>query len=339
MKALLRLVAVLILLSIAAAAFVVWQISELDKRVLLPETETVEFEVVRGSSVNGLLREWQAKRWLPQSPWWRFWLRAHPEFQAIKAGTYLIKRGEPVATLLQRMIAGDVIHYSVTFVEGWNIREVRAALKSARKLKQTLDTMTDAELMQALGKPELHPEGQFFPSTYSYTERMTDLEVLAEAHRVMTTVLAEEWQKRVGGLPYQTPYEALIMASIVEKETGLASERPDIAGVFVRRLQKGMRLQTDPTVIYGIGASFNGNIRKVDLQTDTPYNTYTRGGLPPTPIAMPGREAIAAALNPAAGDTLYFVARGDGSHVFSATLEQHNAAVREYQLKRRVRGR
>ncbi|MFZ5842350.1 MAG: endolytic transglycosylase MltG [Pseudomonadota bacterium] len=339
MKALLRLLAVLILLAVAAAGFVVWQISELDQRVLLPETETVEFEVVRGSHVSGLLREWQAKRWLAQSPWWRLWLRANPEFQAIKAGTYLIKRGESVRSLLQRMIAGDVIHYSVTFVEGWNIREVRAALKNARKLKQTIVTMSDAELMQALGKPALHPEGQFFPSTYSYTERMTDLDVLAEAHRVMTTVLAEEWDKRAPGLPYQTPYEALVMASIVEKETGLASERPDIAGVFVRRLQKGMRLQTDPTVIYGLGAGFNGNIRKVDLQTDTPYNTYTRGGLPPTPIAMPGREAIAAALNPAAGDYLYFVARGDGSHVFSATLEQHNAAVREYQLKRRVRGR
>ena len=338
MKTLLRVFAVLILLAVAAAGLLFWQISELDKRTLLPETEMVEFEVVRGSSAAGLLREWQAKRWLVQSPWWRFWLKANPQWLNIQAGTYLIKRGESVSNVLRRMNAGDVVHYSVTFVEGWTLRDLRQSLKDARKLRQSIDAMTDAELMQALGKPALHPEGQFFPSTYSYTERMTDLDVLAEAHRVMTTVLAEEWERRAPGLPYQSAYEALIMASIVEKETGLASERPDIAGVFVRRLQKGMRLQTDPTVIYGMGANFGGNIRKVDLQTDTPYNTYTRSGLPPTPIAMPGREAIAAALNPAAGDALFFVARGDGSHVFSSTLEQHNAAVREFQLKRRVRG-
>ena len=338
MKSLLRLLAVLILLSAAAGGFAFWQIGQLDKHQLMPES-AVEFEVVRGSSVNGLLREWQAKRWLPASPWWRLWLKANPQLLDIKAGTYLIQRGETITQILTRMNAGDVIHYSVTLVEGWNLRDVRAALQSARKLKQTLPSLSDEELMRALGKPGVHPEGQFFPSTYSYTERMTDVEVLAEANRVLDKTLTELWEQRQQGLPYATPYEALIMASIVEKETGLASDRHDIAGVFVRRLQQNMRLQTDPTVIYGMGAAFRGNIRKVDLQTDTPYNTYTRAGLPPTPIAMPGREAIHAALNPAAGDALYFVARGDGTTVFSATLEQHNAAVREFQLKRRVRGR
>ena len=338
MKPLLRLLAVLILLSAAAGGFAFWQLGQLDNRQLMPES-AVEFEVVRGSSANGLLREWQAKRWLPASPWWRLWLRANPQLLDIKAGTYLIQRGEPISQVLARMNAGDVIHYSITLVEGWNMRDVRAALKSARKLKQTLPSLTDEELMRALGKPDLHPEGQFFPSTYSYTEQMTDVEVLAEANRVLDKTLTELWAQRQPGLPYASPYEALIMASIVEKETGLASDRHDIAGVFVRRLAKNMRLQTDPTVIYGMGTDFRGNIRKVDLQTDTPYNTYTRGGLPPTPIAMPGREAIHAALNPAAGDALYFVARGDGTTVFSATLEQHNAAVREFQLKRRVRGR
>lgn len=339
MKTLLRLLAVLILLGAAAAGVAVWQTSRLDNSQLKLESAAVEFEVVRGSSAAGLLREWQAKRWLPASPLWRLWLRLNPRLSEIKAGTYLLKRGETVQQVLARMNAGDVVHYSVTFVEGWTIRDVRAALGQARKLKQTIATMSDEDLMRALGKPELHPEGQFFPSTYSYTERMSDLEVLAEANRVMDKVVNELWSQRTQGLPYTTAYEALIMASIVEKETGLASDRHDIAGVFVRRLQQNMRLQTDPTVIYGMGAGFNGNIRKVDLLADTPYNTYTRAGLPPTPIAMPGREAIHAALNPAPGDALYFVARGDGTTVFSATLEQHNAAVREFQLKRRVRGR
>lgn len=339
MKALLRMVAIVALVAVLAGAYLFWQISALDQATLLSDAETVEYEVVRGSNANAVLRDWQRKGWLQSSPWWRIWLKLHPREADIKAGTYLIARGESLRTVLYRMWAGDVIHYSVTFVEGWNIRDLRTALSKARKLKQTVPMMTDAELMTALGKPGVHPEGQFFPSTYSYTEIMSDREVLAEAMRVMDNVLAQEWAKRQPQLPYATPYEALIMASIVEKETGHASDRHDIAGVFVRRLGHNMRLQTDPSVIYGLGARFDGNLRKVDLQTDTPYNSYTRTGLPPSPICMPGREAIQAALNPAAGDALYFVARGDGTTVFSATLEQHNAAVREFQLKRRGRGR
>lgn len=339
MKTMLRMVALLILLAVAAAATALWQVNSLNGSLLAMESDAVEYEVVRGSNAQAVLREWQRKGWLPRSPWWRVWLKLHPREADIKAGTYLIKRGEPLQQVLYRMWAGDVIHFSVTFVEGWNIREWRSALAKARKLKQTVPAMTDAELMHTLGKPGVHPEGQFFPSTYSYTERMSDVDVLAEAMRVMDTVLTDEWQKRSKALPYSTPYEALIMASIVEKETGSASDRHDIAGVFVRRLDKGMRLQTDPTVIYGLGADFDGNLRKVDLLTDTPYNSYTRKGLPPSPICTPGRAAIEAALNPAPGDALYFVARGDGSTVFSATLDQHNAAVREFQLKRRGRGR
>lgn len=339
MKALLRLLALLSLLAVLAGGYLLWQVSTLDRAVLGVDAETVEYEVARGSNASAVLRDWQNKGWLQSSPWWRLWLKLHPREADIKAGTYLITRGESLQKVLYRMWAGDVIHYSVTFVEGWNIRELRAALAKARKLKQTVPAMTDAELMASLGKPGVHPEGQFFPSTYSYTEIMSDREVLAEAMRVMETVLTDEWEKRQTKLPYASPYEALIMASIVEKETGSASDRHDIAGVFVRRLDKNMRLQTDPTVIYGLGARFDGNLRKVDLQTDTPYNSYTRAGLPPSPICMPGREAIQAALNPAAGDALYFVARGDGTTVFSATLEQHNAAVREFQLKRSRRGR
>ena len=180
--------------------------------------------------------------------------------------------------------------------------------------------------------PGEHPEGQLFPDTYAYPRGTHALHVVKRAYARMQTILGEEWAQREEGLPLTTPYEALILASIVEKETGLAAERPEIAGVFVRRLRKGMKLQTDPTVIYGMGAAFDGNIRRSDLTTDTPYNTYVRTGLPPTPIALPGRDAIHAALHPAAGDSLYFVAKGDGGHAFSATLEEHNRAVRRYQL-------
>jgi len=339
MKALLRMVAALILLLLLIGGVLLWQVSTIDDSLLITDSESVEYEVARGSNANTVLRDWQAKGWLQASPWWRLWLKLHPREADIKAGSYLIKRGEPVKHVLYRMWAGDVIHYSVTLIEGWNIRDVRAALAKAPKLGQTLAVTTDAELMAALGKPGIHPEGQFFPSTYSYTETMTDRELLAEAMRVMDTVLAAEWARRQPGLPYTSASEALIMASIVEKETGRASDRYDIAGVFVRRLDKNMRLQTDPTVIYGLGEKFDGNLRKIDLQADSPYNSYTRAGLPPSPICMAGREAIQAALNPAPGDALYFVARGDGTTVFSATLEQHNAAVREFQLKRRGRGR
>ena len=188
--------------------------------------------------------------------------------------------------------------------------------------------------MQLLGFPELHPEGQFFADTYAFPRGTTDVEYLQRAKRTMDTILAEEWENRAPDLPFETPYEALILASIVEKETAVAAERPLIAGVFVSRLNIGMRLQTDPTVIYGIGDAFDGDIRRKDLTTDTPYNTYTRAGLPPTPIAMVGREAIHAVMHPESTTALYFVSKGNGTHQFSETLEQHNAAVRKYQLNR-----
>ena len=230
------------------------------------------------------------------------------------------------------MRAGKVLQHRVTIIEGWNIRQLRAALKRADPLLHTTDDLDDAALMQRLGFGGQHPEGRFLPETHIYQRGDSDVDVLKRAHAAMEKALDEAWQSRAPDLPINTPYELLTLASIIEKETALASERPQIAGVFMRRLQIGMRLQTDPTVIYGIGAAYDGNIRRRDLTTDTPYNTYTRAGLTPTPIAMPSRDALMAAAQPAAGDALYFVAVGDGSgaHVFSSSLDQHNAAVARY---------
>jgi UPF0755 protein len=219
----------------------------------------------------------------------------------------------------------------VTIVEGWNIRQVREALRKADNLKPESAKLSDAQLMQALERPGVHPEGRFFPDTYTYSKGSTDLAVLRRAMRSMDSHLAAAWEQRNTKVPLRTPEQALILASIVEKETGLLSDQGQISAVFHNRLILGMRLQTDPTVIYGMGTRFEGNIRKSDLTTDTPYNTYTRDGLPPTPISMPGKAALYAALHPAPSKALFFVARGDGSSEFSATLEEHNRAVNKYQ--------
>jgi UPF0755 protein len=255
----------------------------------------------------------------------------------IQAGTYRIMTGTTPPALLKQIVEGRVAQFGLTLVEGWNIYQVMDAIERSDSLKHTLRGMSNAQIMERLGRPAEHPEGRFFPETYKFPKGLTDLAFLQRAYRLMEERLAYEWEQREPGLPYKSPYEALIMASIVEKETGLASERRQIAGVFVRRLKKGMRLQTDPTVIYGLGVGFDGNLRRRDLLADNPYNTYRKAGLPPTPIAMPGADAIHAALHPAPGNALYFVARGDGSHHFSATLEEHNGAVIKYQLKGKPR--
>jgi len=252
----------------------------------------------------------------------------------LKAGEFELTGGMRPDQVLDRLISGRVIQYPITFVEGWTFRQAVAAILANGRFGDDLAGQSDAALMSALGRPGEHPEGRFFPDTYGFPRRTTGLGVLERALQRMDEVLAQEWAGRAAGLPLKTPYEALILASIIEKETGLAAERPQIAGVFVRRLRLGMRLQTDPTVIYGMGERFDGDIRRDDLRAATPYNTYVIAGLPPTPIALPGRAAIHAALHPAAGEDLYFVARGDGGHVFSATLDQHNRAVREFQLRK-----
>ena len=269
---------------------------------------------------------------------WRLLARQLGADGKLQVGEYALDATASPRSLLLAMRDGKVVRRMFTLVEGWNIRELRAALAKVDGLAHDSAALDDAALMKALGHAGQHPEGRFLPETYAWVRGDSDLDVLGRAHAAMAKSLDAAWAARAADVPLRTKEEALVLASIVEKETGIAEERPAIAGVFARRLKIGMRLQTDPTVIYGMGATYSGNIRRTDLTTDTPYNTYTRDGLPPTPIAMPGEAALKAATNPAHGDALYFVAVGDGSgrHVFSASLVEHNRAVREYLQRYRA---
>jgi len=251
----------------------------------------------------------------------------------LQVGEYAITSGMTPTALLRRLANGEVVQRKFTIVEGWSFRDLRAALQADAKLDNEIGQLNDREIMEKLGRAGIFPEGRFLPETYVYTRGTGELAILDRAAEAMDKTLAETWESRDPAVPLKSPDELLTLASIVEKETGLASERPQIAGVFARRLKSGMRLATDPTVIYGMGSSYAGNIRKSDLLADTPYNTYLRAGLPPTPIAMPGKAALEAAAHPAEGDAIYFVARGNGSHYFSSSYAEHNAAVRKYQLK------
>ncbi len=253
----------------------------------------------------------------------------------IKAGTYEAQRGDSPQRLLERMARGEVMQVRLTMVEGWTYQRIRQALRESPVVKQTLHDATDAEILQRLGAEHTSLEGLFLPDTYVFPPGTSDFEVLQQAYRAQRAVLQQAWETRNPDLPLASPYEALILASIVEKETGAAHDRGRVAGVFVNRLRRGMLLQTDPTVIYGMGDRYQGRIRKRDLQTDTPWNTYTRGGLPPTPIASPGRAALNAALHPEEHDFYYFVSRGDGSSEFSRNLREHNRAVAKYILGRK----
>mgnify|MGYP001191488542 CR=1 FL=1 len=265
------------------------------------------------------------------------WLgRLTGKSRQLKAGEYRFPPGSSASDIVAQVVAGRVIEYPLVLVEGWNFRQVLQALRAAPKLQQTLTGLTHEEIMARIGRPGVHPEGRFFPDTYYYSSGHTDAHILVRAFERMEAVLREEWERRSPDAPVRTPDEALVLASIIEKETGRPDERGVIAGVFANRLRRGMRLQSDPTVIYGLGEAFDGNIRRRDLLADTEYNTYTRSGLPPTPIAMPGRDSLIAALHPTPTTALYFVSRGDGSHVFSSTLAEHNAAVMQYQLRRRA---
>ncbi|MBX2807620.1 MAG: endolytic transglycosylase MltG [Cellvibrionaceae bacterium] len=256
---------------------------------------------------------------------------------AIHVGEYALPAVVTPDQLLSLLQSADVLSYSVTLVEGKTFADFLQTLQAQEKLSITLADKMPQDILSIIGVDSAHPEGWFFPDTYHYTRNTRDVDILRQAYQKMQSVLAEQWQQRSENLPYNTPYEALIMASIIEKETGVAAEREQIAGVFVRRLRRGMRLQTDPTVIYGLGAAYQGNLRRRHLLQKTPYNTYTINGLPPTPIAMPGREAIYAALHPADGDSLFFVAKGDGSHQFSATLAEHERAVKHFQIEKRAK--
>ncbi|MDY0918515.1 endolytic transglycosylase MltG [Pseudomonas viridiflava] len=299
-------------------------------------TQEQLLDVPAGSTPTGILNRLQTEGVIKDAFWLRLYWRFNLSGQALHSGEYRMVPGMDVDALFGVWKRKEVVQYSLTLVEGWNFRQVRAALAKQAKLDQTLAGLSDAELMTKIGHPDVFPEGRFFPDTYRYVRGMTDAEVLKQAYARLEEVLDEEWAARAADAPYADPYQALIMASLVEKETGVPQERGQIAGVFVRRLKLGMQLQTDPTVIYGMGERYNGKLTRADLKQATPYNTYVIAGMPPTPISLVGREAIHAALNPVSGDSLYFVAKGDGSHVFSNDLDAHNAAVREYQIKRRA---
>lgn len=295
--------------------------------------------VQRGDSLGSVLRKLDgAGIAIGDRLQWQVLARELGAADKLQVGEYALQAGASPRSLLLAMRDGKVVRRMFTIVEGWNIRELRAALAKVDALQQDTASLDDAALMKALGHPGQHPEGRFLPETYAWVRGDSDLDLLKRAHAAMAKALDAAWTARAGDVPLKSKEEALVLASIVEKETGIAEERPAIAGVFARRLKIGMRLQTDPTVIYGMGAAYTGNIRRSDLSTDTPYNTYTRDGLPPTPIAMPGEAALKAATRPAPGDALYFVAVGDGSgrHVFSTSLAEHNAAVRQYLQRYRA---
>ncbi len=327
---------VLVLLAVAGAVTYGW----LDYRhfvqtPLAVTAQTPSIDVAKGSSLRDVVGELRQDKVTPVGPlYWRVLAEQLRVAGRLHAGEYALVAGMTPSDLLLNMAAGKVLQRNFTIVDGWNFRDLRQALAKADRLRQDGASLDDATLMAKIGAAGEMPEGRFLPETYAYVKGDSDLDILRRAHVAMGKMLNTLWAQRDKDVPLATPYDALILASIVEKETGRADERPRIAGVFSRRLQIHMLLQTDPTVIYGMGEAYTGTIHKVDLTTDTPYNTYTRQGLPPTPIAMPGKPAIEAALHPAAGSELYFVARGDGTHVFSSSLDEHNRNVACYQLKR-----
>jgi UPF0755 protein len=318
----------------AAAAVAAWGWHAYRSQPLEMRAAPVRVKIERGMSV-GAMAEAIGTAGVGLAPW-RMTLaaRLRGDAPAIKAGTYEFAAPLTLAALLDKLVRGDVLLSELTVVEGWTFRQMRAALARHPDLLHDTAALSDAEILRRIEASEAHPEGLFFPSTYRFAPASSDLEVYRQAYRLMRRTLDEAWATRAPGLPLADPYQALVLASIVEKETGRAADRDKVAAVFVNRLRLGMLLQSDPTTIYGLGEAFDGNLRKRDLQSDTPYNSYTRAGLPPTPIALPGRASIVAALNPAPIRALYFVARGDGSSEFSEDLGAHNRAVARYQAKR-----
>ena len=335
------LLRMMLVLALAAGGVAAWQWLGYQRFADAPMpglAEDASLVVARGDSLDKVLRKLEEQGVATgERLHWQLLARQTGAAGKLQVGEYALAQYESPRALLLAMRDGKVVRRMFTIVEGWNIRELRAALAKAPLLQETAG-LDDAALMKALGHEGQHPEGRFLPETYAWVRGDSDMDILRRAHADMARALDEAWASRAQGLPLANKDEALVLASIVEKETGIAEERPQIAGVFVRRLRIGMRLQTDPTVIYGMGAAYQGNIRRSDLTADTPYNTYTRAGLTPTPIAMPGKAALQAATHPAEGDALYFVAVGDGSgrHVFSRNLGEHNAAVREYVQRYRA---
>ncbi len=319
-------------IALSAVAWIGWRdYHRFESHTLGGIEQVVEFS--RGMRLKDLAQRLDEQGISRAHYWqWRLLAERMGVAQKLQAGEYRIAANTTPRDLLQAIADGRVVQYRITILEGSRFRDLRIALASVQELTQSIGGLSDSEVLTRIGAPEVHAEGLFLPDTYFFPRGFSDVELLKRAYWAQKKLLSELWHARAPELPLADPYQALILASIVEKETGRAGERPEIAGVFVNRLRLGWRLQTDPTVIYGLGDAFDGNLRRVDLETDTPYNTYTRFGLPPTPIALPGRAAIEASVKPATTEAMYFVARGDGSHVFSRTLAEHNAAVRKFQL-------
>jgi len=334
--AVLRILVALVLLGGIAVVVAAWMDYRRFSESPLPGARAdATIDVARGARYRDVVRQIRRERVSRAAPlYWRLLGRELGVAGRLHAGEYALPPGITPRALLRKMEAGEVVQHRFTIVDGWTFKQLRVALASDSGLAQTLPGMSDEEVAHKVGIDDGKPEGWFLPETYAWVKGESDFDVLKRAHAAMTKTLDKLWAAREVDPNLSSPYEALILASIVEKETAQPGERPLIAGVFLRRLKFHMRLQTDPTVIYGIGDAYDGNIRRRDLDADTPYNTYTRDGLPPTPIALPGTPALEAALHPAQGDALYFVARGDGSHEFSPTLEAHNRAVQRYQLRR-----
>ena len=297
-----------------------------------PEISPVKIEVMAGSSLSRVAIELAEAGYLPSPTLFKLWARLKGAENSIQTGEYELHSGITPAQLLDKIVRGESVQYRITLLEGWTFQQALNALWSAGNIRSSLNNSSPADIAQQMSLDYENPEGLLYPDTYFYTKGTLDIELLRRANARLNTVLSEAWESRLGSLPFANSYEALTMASIIEKESARNSERGLIAGVFVGRLDLGMRLQSDPTIIYGMGDRYAGNITRADLLEETPYNTYRIDGIPPTPIALSGEASIVAALNPSASDFLYFVVRGDGSHQFSRSLEEHNAAVREYQL-------
>jgi len=325
------------ILMVLIGAYAVYNYSLYQKFLQTPlniKPSGLDYTVVAGASMRQIARELNQQGLLETPIYLVFRARVRGVANSIKVGEYSIRPGTTPDSLLDQLVKGKVKLYSLTLIEGWNFRDVMKAVNQHPQLKHTLVNQAGNAIMKKIGKAGEHPEGRFLPDTYRFPAGTTDIKFLKRAYRHMSRLLEKAWKKRAKNLPLKTPYEALILASIIEKETARKDEYRQVSGVFIRRLQKKMRLQTDPTVIYGLGDNYNGNIKRRHLREDTPYNTYTRAGLPPTPIALPGSQAILAALNPEPGNSLYFVATGkEGRHYFSQTLKEHNEAVIRYQLK------
>ena len=320
----------LLLVALVALASAAWWWLH---RPLPMAADPVELSIELGSTPREIAEAWVRAGVQTQPLLLYEWFRWSGQARRIRAGSYEAPAGTTPIRLLEKMVRGDETLAVVRFTEGWTFRQIRAELAHAEALKPTLAALSDADIMQALGAPGLSPEGRFHPDTYAYSKSSTDLAVLKRAYRAMQQRIAEAWQERAADTPLKTADEALALASIVEKETGVGADRGLVAGVFVNRLRIGMPLQTDPTVIFGLGPAFDGNLKKRDLLADTPYNTYLRAGLPPTPISIPGKASLMAAVRPDPTKALYFVARGDGSSEFSETLAEHNRAVNRFQKK------